>query len=96
MTSAKKKKQKKTKKGMKIIPMPAAESASENEEKNEDESGMYLEKEEIKLIYNALSKYKPSEREAYLHGVLIEEFEEILVVDYNEPYPDVNYSKFTG
>jgi hypothetical protein len=85
-----KKKQKKTKKGMKIIPMPATEIASENEEKNEDESGMYLDKESIQIIYNALHKYKPTEKEEHLLSLLLEEFEEILVVDYNEPYPDAN------
>jgi hypothetical protein len=85
-----KKKQKKTKKGMKIIPMPATETTSENEEENEDESGMYLDKESIQIIYNALHEYKPTESEEHLHSVLLEEFEEILVVDYNEPYPEVN------
>jgi hypothetical protein len=85
-----KKKQKKTKRGMKIIPMPATETASENEEENEDESGMYLDKESIQIIYNALHKYKPTESEEHLHSLLLEEFEEILVVDYNEAYPDVN------
>jgi hypothetical protein len=85
-----KKKQKKTKKGMKIIPMPATETASENEEENEDESGMYLDKESIQIIFNALREYKPTEDEEHLLSVLLEEFEEILVVDYKEPYPDVN------
>jgi hypothetical protein len=85
-----KKKQKKTKKGMKIIPMPAAETTSENEEENEDESGMYLDKESIQIIYNALHKYQPTESEEHLHSLLLEEFEEILVVDYNGAYPDAN------
>jgi len=51
---------------------------------------LFLEKEEVQLIYNALSTYKPTEDEEHLLSVLLEEFEEILVVDYNEPYPDVN------
>ena len=85
-----KKKQKKTKKGMKIIPILEAETASENEEENEDESGMYLDKESIQIIYNALHEYKPTESEEHLHPLLLEEFEEILVVDYNEPYPEMN------
>jgi hypothetical protein len=85
-----KKKQKKTKKGMKIIPMPAAETASENEEENEDEGGIYLDKESIQIIYNALHEYKPTESEEHLHSLLLEEFEEILVVDYNGAYPDAN------
>jgi hypothetical protein len=80
-----KKKQKKTKKGMKIIPMPAAETASENEEKNEDESGMVLEKEDLKLIYKALSRYKPTSKEEHLHSVLLEEFEEICTSRFLRP-----------
>ena len=66
---------------------PQKEKGSEEEF---DEGGMSLDKEEIQLIYNALHEYKPTEDEEYLHSVLLEEFEEILVVDYNEPYPDVN------
>jgi hypothetical protein len=91
MASAKKKKHKKTKKDVqtKIILVPTDEKASEEKE-NEDEGGMFLDKESIQLIYNALSTYKPTEKEEQLHSVLLEEFEEILVVDYNEPYPEVN------
>jgi hypothetical protein len=92
MASAKgKKKTKKTKKGMqtKIILVPTDEKASEDKE-NEDESGMFLDKESVQLIYNALHEYKPTNKEEHLLSVLLEEFEEILVVDYNEPYPDVN------
>ena len=86
-----KKKNKKTKKAVrtKIILVPDDEVAPEDEE-DEYEGGMFLEKESIKLIYNALHEYKPTEDEEHLHSVLLEEFEEILVVDYNEPYPDVN------
>ena len=88
-----KKKTRKTKKSerTKIILVPADDmSSEENSEEEFDEGGMFLEKESIQIIYNALSAYKPSEREEHLHSVLLEEFEEILVVDYNEPYPDVN------
>ena len=69
--------------------VPDDEVAPEDEE-DEYDGGMFLEKEEMQLIYNALSTYKPTEREEHLHSVLLEEFEEILVVDYNEPYPDAN------
>jgi hypothetical protein len=88
-----KKKTRKTKKVVrtKIILVPADDmSSEENSEEEFDEGGMFLDKESVQLIYNALSAYKPTEREEYLHSVLLEEFEEILVVDYNEPYPDVN------
>jgi hypothetical protein len=95
MTSAKrKKKNKKRKNGMrtKIILVPADDISLEEKDGEEefDESGMFLDKESVQLIYNALSTYKPTEREEHLHGVLLEEFEEILVVDYNEVYPDAN------
>ncbi len=59
-------------------------------ETDEDEGGKFLDKEEVHIIYNALREYKPTEKEEHLHCVLLEEFEEILVVDYNEPYPDAN------
>jgi hypothetical protein len=64
--------------------MPAVEDIEENE------GGMFLEKEDVRLIYHALREYKPPEKEAHLHSVLLEEFEEIVVVDYDEIPPDVN------
>ena len=89
-----KKKTKETKKAVKtkIILVPADNISSEEKDGEEefDESGMFLDKESVQLIYNALSTYKPTEREEHLHSVLLEEFEEVLVVDYDEPYPDVN------
>ena len=88
-----KKKTRKTKKGVrtKIILVPEDDMSSEEDrEEKFDEGGMFLEKESIQLIFNALHEYKPTEREEHLHSVLLEEFEEILVVDYNEPFPDVN------
>jgi hypothetical protein len=95
MTSAKrKKKNKKRKNGMrtKIILVPADDISLEEKDGEEefDESGMFLDKESVQLIYNALSTYKPTDREEHLHSVLLEEFEEIPVVDYNEPFPDAN------
>ncbi|MDQ3960276.1 MAG: hypothetical protein M3255_08375 [Pseudomonadota bacterium] len=64
--------------------MPAAEDITENE------GGMFLEKEDVRLIYHALREYKPAEKEAHLHSVLLEEFEEILAVDDDEIPPEVN------
>jgi hypothetical protein len=94
MASAKgKKKTKKTKKGMetKIILVPADDMSSEENNNEEfDEGGMFLDKESIQIIFNALREYKPTEDEEHLLSVLLEEFEEILVVDYKEAYPDVN------
>lgn len=71
----------------------ATEDVASSEEVSDtefDEGGMFLEKEDVKIIYNALRAYKPTEDENHLHSVLLEEFEEVLVVDYNEPYPDGN------
>jgi hypothetical protein len=89
-----KKKTRKTKTAVrtKMILVPADDISSEEKDREEefDEGGMFLEKESVQLIYNALSTYKPTEDEEHLLSVLLEEFEEILVVDYKEPYPDVN------
>jgi hypothetical protein len=84
-------KRKKTKKsaGTKVILMPQDDISAEGEEE-EDESGMYLEKEDLQIIFNALREYKPSEEEVQRYDLLLEEFDEILVVDYGEPFPDVN------
>jgi hypothetical protein len=94
MASAKgKKKTGKTEKGMetKIILVPADDISSEEDNDEEsDEGAMYLDKESIQIIFNALREYKPTNKEEHLHSVMLEEFEEILVVDYKEPYPDVN------
>ena len=60
----------------------------EEEDMDEETGGMYLHKEDVRLIYNALQAYTPTGDEKNLHGVLVEEFEEILVVDYGEPFPD--------
>jgi hypothetical protein len=91
MVKAKKsKKANKTKKGMKTRLILPGEEMPEADEKDEYEGGMFLDKESIQLIYTALRECKPTEDEEHLHGVLLEEFEEVLVVDYKEPYPDVN------
>jgi hypothetical protein len=92
----KKKKSKKLKKAKKAvrtkITLVPADDISSEEDSNEefDEGGMFLDKESIQIIYNALHEYKPTEDEVHLHSVMLEEFEEILVVDYNEPYPEAN------
>jgi hypothetical protein len=75
----------------KVILVPADDiSSEENREEEFDEGGMFLDKESIQIIFNALREYKPTEKEEHLLSVLLEEFEEILVVDYKEPYPDAN------
>ena len=93
MPQAKTKKPKKTKKarGTKVtLVLPNDLSAEDEDIDEEEESGMFLDKEDIQLIFNALSKYIPTEKEEHLHSVLLEEFEEILVVDYDEMPTEVN------
>ena len=63
--------------------MPAEEDIEENE------GGIFLEKEDVLLIYKAMKSYKPSQEEEVLHSTLLESFEEILVVDYDVKLPDV-------
>jgi hypothetical protein len=74
----------------KLLFMPEDDSAQKAQQDDGDEAGMLLEKDSVPLIYNALKEYKPTAEEGNLHSVLLEEFEEILVVDYGEPYPDAN------
>ena len=64
--------------------MPAVEDIDENE------GGMFFEKQDVRLIYHALREYKPAENEAHVYSVLLEDFEEILVVDYDEIPPNVH------
>ncbi len=85
-----KKHKKKTGKTKVILVQADDISSVENREEEFDEGGMFLDKESIQIIFNALREYKPTEDEEHLLSVLLEEFEEILVVDYKEPYPDVN------
>jgi hypothetical protein len=88
MPQAKKHKKKTGK--TKVILVQADDISSEENREEFDEGGMFLDKESIQIIFNALREYKPTEDEEHLLSVLLEEFEEILVVDYKEPYPDVN------
>jgi hypothetical protein len=64
---AKQKKKKGKKKGkkkdaIKVILMNDVNTAEEEDldEDDEEESGMYLDKEDVLLIYNALREYKPT------------------------------------
>ena len=69
-----------------------AESELFEDEGSDEETGaMYLHKEDIRLLYNALKSYKPVGEENNLHGVLLEEFEELLVVDYGVRLPGFEY-----
>jgi hypothetical protein len=48
---------------------------------------MLAEREDMLVLYHALKAYKPSEDEEVLHMMLLETYEEILVVDYGEKPP---------
>jgi len=42
-----------------------------------------VEKDDVLLLYNALKHYKPgNDDEEMTHELLVEQFEEILIVDY--------------
>jgi hypothetical protein len=48
---------------------------------------MVFEQEDIQLLYRALCAYQPTAEEAPLHELLVEQFEEVLAVDFLEvPY----------
>jgi hypothetical protein len=64
-------------------------SIKDDKEMERGETGMLLEKEDVRLIYNALKAYTPTKDEEVLHSTLLESFEETLVVDYGEDRPDV-------
>ena len=51
---------------------------------------MFVEKEDLLILYHALDAYKPSEKEKQLHGILLEQFEEILISDFGGIPPQVN------
>src|SRR5215218_5287604 len=96
MSLQKKKKKKKAKKknAIKVILSTDEETDAEEEDIDEDDdydSGMYLEKEDVLLIYNALKEYKPVGEENNLHGVLLEEFEELLVVNFGVRLPGFEF-----
>jgi hypothetical protein len=84
--------QKKKKKQIKAHKMQATklilstdEETNDEEDRDEDEEdtgGIYLEKEDVLLIYKALKHYKPgNDEEEMTHEMLVEQFEEILIVD---------------
>ena len=51
------------------------------------QGAMVFEQEDIQLLYRALRAYQPTAEETQLHEILLEQFEEILAVDFLEvPY----------
>ena len=81
------------KNAIKIIPMTDEETEEEEkDEQDEEAGGMYLEKEDVLLLYNALKNYKPTgDDEEMTHEMLVEQFEEILIVDYKVKLPGVRW-----
>jgi hypothetical protein len=94
-----KKKKKKNKadkeNAIKVILMTDEETNKEEEDigdEDEDAGGMYLEKEDVQLIYNALKNYKPAnDDEEMVYEMLVESFEEMLVVDFKVKLPGFEF-----
>ena len=81
---AKKQKKKADKKNTMKVILSTDEETEEDLDEEDEEGGIHLEKEDVLLLYNALKHYKPvNEDEEMLSEVLREQFEEILIVDYN-------------
>ena len=72
---AKKKKKKKKTRTLRMRILPPGEEMPEDDEADEDEGGVFMEKEDIQLIYNALKQYKPTAQEEQLHEIWLEEFD---------------------
>ncbi len=67
-----------------LSPSPSQQRGGEDSKGEEGEGGIFLTKDDIRLIYKALRYYSPTEKEAHLHGILVEEFEELLATEYIE------------
>jgi hypothetical protein len=86
-----KKKKKKTKEPRTRIIPPGEDMIGEDSD-DEVEGGMYLEKEDMLVIYKALKNYKPvNDDEETVYEMLLEQFEEILIVDYKVKLPGVRW-----
>ena len=91
MSKQKKQKKKAKKKNATKVILSTDEETDEDEEEDA-ESGMYLEKDDMLLIYKALKNYKPAgDEEEMTHELLVEQFEEILIVDYKVKLPGVKW-----
>jgi hypothetical protein len=88
-----KKKNAKKKHAIKVIHSTDEEAEdAENLDLGEDGGGIYLEKDDVLVIYNALKYYKPgTEDEEMTYETLREQFEEILIVDYKVKLPGVRW-----
>jgi hypothetical protein len=94
--SKQKKQKKKTadkQNAIKIILSTDEEDLAEEDidEEKDNEGGMYMEKEDVQLIYNALKNYKPTGTELALYDTWLEMFEETLVVDFGVRLPGFEF-----
>ena len=64
--------------------LPSQQRGGEDSNSDEAAGGIFLDKDDIRLIYKALRYYPPTEKEAHLHGILVEPFEELLTTEYIE------------
>jgi hypothetical protein len=89
----KKQKAKKREQATKVILSTDEEAEdAENLDLDEDGGGIYLEKEDVLVIYNALKNYKPvNDDEEMVYEMLVEQFEETLVVDFKVKLPGVRW-----
>ena len=67
-----------------LSPSPSQQRGGEDSNSDEAAGGIFLTKDDIRLIYKALRYYPPMEKEAHLHGILVESFEELLATEYIE------------
>jgi hypothetical protein len=92
MAKKKKNKKKKAKKQNATKVIVSTDEETDEDEEEDAESGMYLEKDDMLLIYKALKNYKPAgDDEEMTHELLVEQFEEILIVDYKVKLPGVKW-----
>jgi hypothetical protein len=91
MSLQKKKKKQKTKEPRTRIIPPGEDKTGEDSD-DEVEGGIYLEKDDVLVIYKALKNYKPvNDDEEMVYELLVEQFEEMLVVDYKVKLPGVKW-----
>jgi hypothetical protein len=89
---AKKKTKKKNATNVILSTDEETDADEEDIDEEEDESGMYLEKDDLLVIYKALKNYTPvNEDEEMTYELLVEQFEEILIVDYKVKLPGVKW-----
>jgi hypothetical protein len=83
------KKPKKLKKAVKMrvyIIHPDDLSSGKGGDDELGESGMFLDTEDVQVIYNALAAYKPAGEEKEFYELLTKQLPLIIAVGYNDPY----------